>query len=225
MDTKPTKTIDIYAPSYDFQKVTIVGTTPLIVHNWDDKAKQMMLDKQMGKAKKKGHEIKVPVNDFMNSLYWLSEKPKNGETSEEAESIWIDAVKENPKFGFRLDGIKKSIASGAYRSGVVKDKVSVFGSFFIEGATDSSTPDLAEIIGPVPEMREDMVRVGNGSADIRYRAEFKHWKIPLIIKCNARGKYSLEQILDFFNLGGFACGIGEWRPEKSGQFGMYEVEV
>jgi hypothetical protein len=27
------------------------------------------------------------------------------------------------------------------------------------------------------------------------------------------------------NYGGFCVGIGEWRPEKKGQFGMYELKV
>ena len=31
-------------------------------------------------------------------------------------------------------------------------------------------------------------------------------------------------ILMLFNLGGFACGVGEWRAEKGGSFGMFHVE-
>ena len=58
--------------------VRIVGDTPLIVHAWSEKAKRMMLDKQTGKATKAKHDIKVPVNDFMNSLYWLTDKPEDG---------------------------------------------------------------------------------------------------------------------------------------------------
>ena len=35
---------------------------------------------------------------------------------------------------------------------------------------------------------------------------------------------SLEQLVNMFNMGGFACGIGEWRIEKGGTFGAYHVE-
>ena len=34
---------------------------------------------------------------------------------------------------------------------------------------------------------------------------------------------TLEQIVNLINLGGFTCGIGEWRPEKDGSFGTYQV--
>ena len=100
-------------------------------------------------------------------------------------------------------------------------------SFFLRGATDASTFDLAEIIGDAPEIREDMVRVGgmSKSADVRYRAMFVHWEIPMLIEYNKNGKYSLEQLMNCVNVGGFACGIGEWRPEKDGQFGMYRLKV
>ena len=35
---------------------------------------------------------------------------------------------------------------------------------------------------------------------------------------------SLDSLITLINLGGFACGIGDWRMEKSGQFGMFEVD-
>lgn len=78
-----------------------------------------------------------------------------------------------------------------------------------------------------PVMREDMVRVGGMSktADIRYRGMFESWEIPMLMEYNKNGKYSLEQLLNCVNVGGFACGIGEWRPEKDGQFGMYRLKV
>jgi hypothetical protein len=33
----------------------------------------------------------------------------------------------------------------------------------------------------------------------------------------------LPQIINLMNLAGFAVGIGEWRVERNGSFGMYEV--
>ena len=78
MAAKKTSTVTINAPEFEVVEFKIVGDTPLIVHAWDEKAKRMMLEKQMGKAAKTKHEIKVPTNDFINSLYWLTEKPQNG---------------------------------------------------------------------------------------------------------------------------------------------------
>lgn len=207
--------------------ITIVGTTPLIVHAWSNKAKQMMLDKQRGKATKTKHEIKIPVNDFMNAIYWLdgSQGDFDCDSDEEAEACWETAIAGGAKFGFPVTGIKQSAIMGARRGGLDVVATELRGSFFLKGATESSTTDLAEIVGPPPIMREDMVKVGGMSktADIRFRPQWNEWQIPLTMTYNVNGKYSLEQLLNCFNVGGFVCGIGEWRPERDGQMGMYTL--
>lgn len=219
--------IEIKPINFETVNITIVGQTPLIIHAWDTKAKREMLEKQSGKKVGAKHNIKIPVNDFMASLYWLTEQPEYGSSDDEAEASWEAAVDSGAKFGFPVTGIKQSIIAGAYRAGLDVTQTSLRGTFFLSGATESSTMDLAEIVGPLPEIREDMVKVGGMSkvADIRYRGEFKQWEIPLRLKYNKDGKYTLEQILNMVNYGGFVTGIGEWRPERDGQFGMYELKV
>lgn len=188
--------------------ITIVGDTPLIVNNFDEKTKRQMLEAQMKKATK-GREPKNPVEDFMRSLHWITEMPEVF-----TEEAFDKALMNGAKFGFPAVGIKASIVSSAYRGKLTKDKVSVNGSFHIIG-------ELIEIKG-TPTMREDMVRVANGMPDIRYRGEFKNWEMTFTIRYN-QNVYSLEQIINFINLGGFACGIGEFRTEKGGMYGSYHV--
>lgn len=227
MAVKKTSTVTINAPEFEVVEFKIVGDTPLIVHAWDEKAKRMMLEKQMGKAAKTKHEIKVPVNDFLNSLYWLTEKPENGIDDVDAQANFDAAIANGAKFGFSIGGIKQSFITGAARGGLDVKMTELRGAFFLEGATDASNFDFAEIVGPAPVMREDMVKVGGMSktADIRYRGEFKQWEIPLKMRVNKNGKYSVEQLLNCVTMGGFVTGIGEWRPERDGQFGMYHLEV
>ena len=62
-------------------------------------------------------------------------------------------------------------------------------------------------------MRTDMVRVGMGSADIRYRPEYPEWDAVLTIEFNS-GVISLDQIYQLVKAAGYGCGIGEMRPEK-----------
>lgn len=93
-------------------------------------------------------------------------------------------------------------------------KVQARGAFHVIG-------EYARIHGK-PSPREDMVRVGMGTADIRYRAEFKHWSVTLAIRYNAN-VLSAEQVINLFNTAGFAIGVGDWRPEKNGSFGMFHV--
>jgi len=73
-----------------------------------------------------------------------------------------------------------------------------------------------------PNMREDMVRVGMGVADIRHRAEFKNWKASVTVAFN-KNTISAEQIANLFQVAGFGVGIGEWRPEKNGSYGRFRI--
>ena len=210
MATTRNETVVIPAINIQRATITIVGDSPLIVHKWSEKAKKEILDKQMKKAKTKGHDAKDPVADFIHSLYWLDGEPK-----ELNEAGFADAVQHGARFGFPATAIKAAAVSAGYRSGVTKDKVSMYGAFHIDGEYI--------VIEGVPEMREDMVRVGMGTADIRYRGEFKDWRSTFAVKYNASA-ISLEQLVNLFNLGGFACDVGEWRTEKGGAFGMFHVE-
>ena len=192
----------------------IVGDTPLIVHAWSEKAKRMMLEAQMGLAKGKKKEVKNPVDDFIQSMYWLTEKPK-----ESTEEAFMQAIKDGARFGFPATAFKQSAISAAYRLGYVKDKMGLRGAFFINGDENG----MIEIHSDTPIMREDMVRIGMGTADLRYRGEFRNWWAELNISYNANGSFSLENIVNIINAGGYARGVGEWRVEKDGQNGAFHV--
>ena len=195
--------------------VRIAGDTPLIMHRWSEKAKRMILEKQMKKTKSSAKEAKNPIEDFIESIYWMEGKP-----SEYTEEAFMEACRNGARFGFPVTAIKQATISSAYRNGITKDMASLRGAFFIAG---EGSELLAEVKGCTPTMREDMVRVGMGVADIRFRGEFANWYMDLQVSYNANGAYTLDQIINLINVGGFSCGIGEWRPEKDGNYGMYHV--
>ena len=206
---KETEVITIPAIDIRNATITLKGDSPLIVHKWSEKAKKMMLDKQMKVATSKGHDAKDPFADFVDTIYFLSGKPESP-TPEAFE----EALSNGARFGFPSVGVKASAVSAGFRAGVTKNLVSMNGAFHID-------EEYVEIDG-VPQICEDMVRVGMGTADIRYRAEFPEWSTTFTVKYNA-GVISLAQLCNLFNLGGFAVGIGEWRPEKGGTYGRYHV--
>lgn len=217
MATKKTDTMIEIRP-LDIQRIplTIVGDTPLIVHAWSEKAKRMMLEAQMGLSKGKKKEFKNPVEDFINSMYWLEGKPE-----EYTEEAFEAAIAGGARFGFPATAVKAAAVSAAYRQGWSKNKVVLQGEMFIE----SDESGMIEIkTDEPPVMREDMVKVGMGTADLRYRGEFRNWRADIVLRYNANGQFSLENIVNIINAGGFFCGIGEWRPEKGGTNGMYHVE-
>jgi len=191
-------------------KIELEGLTPLIVHAWSEKAKKQILDKQMKKTQTR--EIRNPVADFIDSLYWIGAKP-----TEMTEDAFAKAVESGARFGFPTIAFKAAALSGGYRAKMIPNKVSVAGAFHINA-------ELAELEG-LPEPREDMVNLsglGSGS-DIRFRGEFKEWSTSLLIDYN-EAEISPEQIVNLFQIGGFSCGVGEWRCEKGGRFGSFRVK-
>lgn len=223
MASKNTEVVAIRPIEIKRVPIHIEGDTPLIMHAWSEKAKQMMLDAQMGKAKGKVKPKKSPAEDFVDSMYWLDGKPViTAAMSEEARmAAFADAVEDGARFGFPVTAFKQAAISAAYRMGWSKDKVSLRGAFFIE----SDENGMIEIDSDAPTMREDMVRVGMGTADIRYRGQFDNWSADLVISYNANGPYDLDSIINIINAGGYVCGVGEWRPEKDGQYGQFHVAV
>lgn len=219
MATKKNELLEIKPLDIHTTTIRIVGTSPLIMHAWSEKAKREMLEKQMKVTKTTARAAKNPVEDFIRSMYWLTPMPE-----EMTEEGFSKAIEDGAKFGFPVTAFKQAAISAAFRMGWTKDKMSLRGVFFIDSDTvNESGMPMIEIHSDTPVMREDMVKVGMGTADIRYRGEFRNWWADLKISFNANGKYGLEQIVNIINAGGYVCGVGEWRPERDGQNGMFKV--
>ena len=206
----------IKIPAIDLKYITlkIVGDAPFICHAWSQKSKLELLNSHQKKATK-AKEIRRPAVEFADSLYWLTEKPNfDGLSDEEVQEILAEVIPKS-KFGFPTLAFKAAAIDAAYQQGIVEKKTTLRGAIRIIG-------EFAEIHG-IPTMREDIGRIGMGKTDLRYRAEFKTWWTELEIQYNA-GAVSAEQVVNVFNIGGFANGIGDWRQAKDGSFGSFHVE-
>ena len=144
------------------------------------------------KKAKAGKEAKDPEKDFQESLYHL----------------------EGGGYGFPAVAFKAAAVTACTSISSIT-KVSARQAFHVEG-------DMVRIHGSEPKKREDMVRIGMGTADIRYRGEFWPWWVVVEIRHNAN-VLSAEQITNMMNTAGFGVGVGEWRPERDGQFGCFHV--
>lgn len=214
MATKKDTTIEIPALNIQVLELALIGDTPLLCHAWSQKAKVQLREKSTRKATA-GTETIIPHIDFADSLYWLTEKPEfaKNTTDEEVKKI-LDEIIPKSRFGFPNTAFKESAISAGLQCGAIKYKINGRAAFFIQG-------EFAEIIG-TPTIREDMIRIQGRNAVPRHRAEFKHWATKVTIQYNAN-MMSAEQIANLFRMGGFAIGVGDWRPAKGGTFGMYHV--
>lgn len=142
-------------------------------------------------------------------------KAKEAKSAKDPDQDYRDSLYNHPDGGYGFPSVAfktSAVDACSHVDGITK--VEARGAFHIDG-------DLLKITGK-PTMREDMVRVGMGTADIRYRGEFKVWSVVVPIRFNA-GVLSAEQIVHLFNIAGFGIGVGEWRPQRDGMFGLFHV--
>ncbi|MFA5376389.1 MAG: hypothetical protein WC455_11645 [Dehalococcoidia bacterium] len=142
-------------------------------------------------------------------------QPQQAKEAKDPRQDYEDSLYKLPDGGYGFPAVAfkaAAVDACSHIDGVTK--VTARGAFHIIG-------DMVKIDGE-PSMREDMVRIGMGTADIRYRGEFREWSATFIIRYN-KNVISPEQIVNLFNTAGFAVGIGEWRPQKDGSFGMNSV--
>jgi hypothetical protein len=186
-------------------RVPIIGTSPLIVHNFSEKSKRQMLAAQQGKRAMK--EVRDPETEYQAAFYWIHrEGQPNG-------------------YGFPVVGVKAAIVGAARFYGKAIKMTELRQFLFMRGILTKADPqELVEIHG-TPEMREDIVRLGgmSRSADLRYRPEFKNWSATLDVTY-VHSSLSQGSVLSLIDAAGLGIGIGEWRPEKRGTSGTWKID-
>ncbi|TDT31138.1 hypothetical protein [Naumannella halotolerans] len=179
--------------------VPIKGTTPLIVHKFSEKAKRQMLDAQQGRKTPK--EKRDPQADYEASFY----RTENG-------------------YGFPAVAFKAATIGAArfYGKSVKMTELRQF--LFFKGVLSDADPQPLIPIEGTPRMREDVVRLGISGTDLRYRPEFPEWSALLEVIYVASA-LTRESVLSLIDAGGMGVGVGEWRPEKKGEFGTYQIDT
>ena len=179
-------------------KFRVIGETPLVLQAMSQKARLELghTTEKVGKTKK---SVRVPQDDFNACRRFVDVKGKK-----------VDA--------FDPAGFKKGMVHAAtYLDGMTK--VAARGGFHVCPGVDLIPLTLES----EPTLREDVVRPPMQAPQIRWRPQYTPWG------CNIEVHY-IESFLsgsDIFNLlnwAGRVSGMGENRPQKGGNWGMYRVE-
>ena len=180
-------------------QVPIVGTSPLIVNKFNEKAKRQMLDAMQGRKTPK--VAKDPEADYQSSFYRL----------------------DDDTYGFPVIAFKAATVGAARFYGKSVSMTALRQFIFMNGEFSKVDGQKLARISGEPHMREDIVRVGMGGSDLRYRGEFSEWS-SVIEVVYVRSMLTRESVLSLIDAGGMGVGVGEWRPEKRGDFGTYMVD-
>jgi len=176
--------------------VRIVGKSPLIQHAWAEKSKQMMRDKHAGK-KTKDRSTRDPEQEGKDAAYYT----------------------EDGKYAIPALAIKAAMITAAHKD-IGLEKTLVKKALFVY---PSAVNPMLEMECDEPVIHEDNVRVGQGSADLRYRPYFDKWAVTMSWEIDG-DLLRAEDFLTLLDRAGFGVGIGEWRPEKGGEYGRFEVD-
>jgi len=192
--TKDVKIV-INPPNFQQVKLKVTGLTPLIQNKMKETIIQQMEDVRAGKAKKSTRTAVDPKKEYIKSSY----KQDDG------------------TFGFPASAFKQcAVRAGKGLGLAMTDTRTLF--FVLPNAPDG---ECVSIKSNKPILRKDPVNVKTGK-DLRFRPEFRNWKAELLVKFDA-DRITIEQIANLLNHGGQTVGVGEWRPEKNGTFGTFEV--
>jgi hypothetical protein len=179
--------------------VPLVGTAPLIVHKFSEKSKIQMLDAMQGR--------KTP------------KQPKD----QEAEYLAAAYRHDDGTYGFPVIAFKAaSVSACRFFGKSMPMTLARQCIFFNAELSKRDGQKLARIVGE-PHMREDVVRVGMGGTDLRYRPEFTEWSTKIEVTF-VKSMLTRESVLSLIEAGGMGVGVGEWRPEKKGDFGTYQID-
>lgn len=184
--------------------VPIRGTQPLLTNKFSDEAAEKLAESQTGPRIKAAKAPRIPEAEYLAARYIIREGT-GGDTD-------LDVC------GFPAAGIKKAMVAAAMR--VTEAKGTWIRAILnVEGEDGTG---LVTIDAPPPKMSTDhVVQVGRGN--LRYRPKFWPWAMNLAITFNT-DQIKAQDVVNLVQQAGFSIGIGDWRPEKNGQFGTFEVD-
>lgn len=183
-------------PDIQIIRVTIVGTSPLIAHNWDPEVIAAMDHAQQRKGSK-ARKAADPEREFQTGRY-LDGKGR--------DCILARAVKA------AMVAYATSLNNRQFSKTLLRQ------AFFVQG-------DLIPMRCSTPVRRRDVCRMKKtGGACVRYRPEYETWEADLVIDFN-RNAISVEELLELLEGAGYGVGIHDWRPEKNGNSGRFGVKT
>ena len=200
-ETPSTKTIVLTPINIREFDITLVGTSPLMVQAFTNKAKNEMMEKHLKKGKK-AKEARDIMQEVKDALYYMPKGSKH-------------------KYGIPTSGIKNcAVSATRFSDGLPATRAR--GAFFVlDQAAGLVGLNAKEFV--VDERPVNIGPFGKKTKMIRFRPRFDEWSVTFRVRYNA-SSISPEQILNLYQLAGFSIGLHEYRPERGGNLGQFEVE-
>jgi len=210
------KTVEqmVQLPSNDigYACFRIIGETPLLVNCFNQKSFEQMLARMTGYS--------LPRQNKDLDAEYKRAFVKNVEGVECIPAPWIRSAMESS-----TPRSKKMVAATVLRSAVFicgKSLPILSPKTFDKAASRQHEVEYADA-----QQQIDIVRVGSfGSKqpDVRARPCYDEWALEFVVRY-VPDQIELRSIAWALDAAGKFVGLCEWRPEKSGEYGMFRVEA
>lgn len=202
------KTVQISAPDMREIHVKIIGTAPLMIARFAEKAMREMREKhEAGASARKGKARNK--RDFDADFHGARHISRDG-----WDGIHAGAFRAAMISACRLVGFKMTLA-----------KLSLF--ITADGYDRVDLVPLVRIYGGEPTRSEMPVRNATGVVDIRVRPVWYEWACNLRVSYDA-GQFNEVEVLNLLSRAGAQVGVGEGRPDsRDGAgigFGLFRLE-
>ena len=191
------KTVEISNLKLKNMNVGVIGTSPLLTNNMSEEDEEQLLRMETKKSRiRKARDTEKEVKDAI----YRTEDGKPGILASAFRRAMIDTAKSKHLFSTDIDG---KLISGAVRvlGGIIPIKYSKMVTNRARGIRSGRTK----------------------SPIIIFRPEFRDWSCILNIQFD-ESAISADQIINLLNYAGFHTGVGDWRPQRNGIYGMFRVD-
>lgn len=197
------------------------GTSTLVTHPLGEKARKEMLQKQTGTKKTTKHAPRCPMQEFLDSFYWIDQTPPRPKKVVDDVPIYDEdevwEVVNKAKFGIPITGFKNALISACRNQDMKMTQMRQ--ACFVSG---TEHPDWAIIEGK-PEWRADICRIQKKIPHEVFRPGWNEWSTSIRIEWDLN-VLNEHQIANLLSVAGYYVGICEGRPEKSALgWGRWEI--
>lgn len=216
---KPAKQTTVKIQPLNIGKITLnlEGISPLVVHNFDEKSRQEMLENQTKQNKKTKKAPRSPETEFLGAFYVVEGEIPQPNVDEETRQVSYDPkalanfVKKG-MFGVPLAGFKNSLISACRNTDL---RMTALRQTIFVSCPHDPTFAIIESDHP-PHMDSRICRLAGAARTPieRFRPMWETWRTTIDVEFDANMMTSSE-VANLVSVAGFYVGICEGRPERS----------
>lgn len=198
---------------FEVFEIPIKSVTPLLMHKVSKRTLDKIEERQKGAGgTTKKRELRDPFREAWESAYHATQEQEDTIGHKEGNVYLF------PIMAFKracIEVAKDMKATKKFSGEFVKRNMQFYGDHDINFAKIKSDP---------PIVQRDYVKLGGATKviDLRYRMRFDNWSAKIKIKV-IKGVVSQDEIMEIINAAGQNVGIGDWRVNKCGVYGSFEI--